>query len=428
MSFADTFSVKERRHFQNIAIWSALCGGISTQLIENHAPLVLFLTMLGANESFAMFSTSLPWISQLLLLIPGASLCAFLGLRRTYTLSSVVGLLSFCLIAAAPFFGNGAKYTVLAGCFIYALTLTIYYSTWYPLLDNILSADDRSKFFSRMRFIYMIFIAIMLFLLGKFLQQKPELWLLQICFIVAGVTLIGRKMCMDKIPIAPEMQCESPALFKSLNICLHNRELIGFSVYMCFINMAFSAAMPLALIYMKTALDISAGNIMILTSVNMAGKITGFFLLGKFSSIVKVKYQFIITHILAFIAVAMLIFTAPSLNNLLWLFGCAFFLIGLVNALLQCIAAAEMLTIARPGNKIMAIAFSMTAIAVGTALGTLLTTLLLKVFRTAVICNIELSKYRWLFVLFAAAILLAGFLLYLVPAVRRKSCKTALEN
>lgn len=421
MSFADNLSSAERKHFQNIAICSAICGGISTQLIENNAPVVLFLTMLGANESFAMFSTSLPWISQLLLLIPGASLCAFLGLRRTYTISSIVGLLAFCIMAAAPFFGNGAKYMVLAGCFIYALTLTIYYSTWYPLLDNILSADDRSKFFSRMRFIYMIFMAIMLFLLGKFLQSKPELWLLQICFIVAGVSLLGRKFFMDKIPIAPEMQHESPAFFKSLSTCLHNRELVSFAFYMCCISMAFSAAMPLALVYMKTDLNITAGTVMIITSVNMAGKITGFFLLGKFGSKMKIKYQFILTHILAFVAVASLIFAAPQLKNLLLLFGCAFFLIGLVNAWLQCIAAVEMLALAKPGNKIMAIAFCMTAIAVGTAAGTLLTTILLNTLSAAEICGIFLSKYRWIFVLFSTAIVIFGSLLYIVPAVRRRS-------
>ena len=109
MSFADTLSDGQRKHYRRVAVISAICGGFSTQIIENNAPVVLYLAMLGANDSLSMFSTSLSGLATLLLLIPSASFCAWLGLRKTYTLSSALGFLSFMLITFAPFFGKIAR-------------------------------------------------------------------------------------------------------------------------------------------------------------------------------------------------------------------------------------------------------------------------------------------------------------------------------
>lgn len=420
MSFADTLSDAQRRHYRHVAITSAICGGFSTQIIENNAPIVLYLTMLGASDSMSMFSTSLSGLATLFLLIPSASLCAFLGLRKTYTLSSLLGFLAFMLITFAPLFGGFARQSVILGGFIYGLSLTVYQSTWYPLLDNILKSEERGKFFTTMRFIYMIFMALVLFGLGKFLQSKPSLWLLQAVFMVAGLTLWGRKFCMDKLPIAPDMQHETPDIRKSLGICLHNASLTGYSVYLCFFYIAYASAIPLALVYMKTSLNMAAGTIMILTSVNMAGKITGFFLLGKFGKYLNSCKQTLINHLLAFIAILLLLSAVPSAKGLPVIFGTAFFLLGIVYALVNCIAAVEMLSLARPGNKIMAIAFCMTMIAIGTAAGTLLSTLLIGCGALAEswqFMGMTLTKFQLLFGMCALLMFFIVILFPLVPAV-----------
>ena len=420
MSFADTLSDGQRKNYRRVAVISAICGGFSTQIIENNAPVVLYLAMLGANDSLSMFSTSLTGLATLFLLIPGASFCAWLGLRKTYTLSSALGFLAFMLITFAPFFGNFARQAVIFGGFLYGISQTIYQSTWYPLLDNILKSDERSKFFTTMRFIYMIFMALVLYGLGEFLRSSPELWLLQTVFVVAGLTLWGRKYCMDKLPIDPAMQHESPDLRKSLSICLHNQSLTGYSVYLCFFYIAYASAIPLALVYMKTSLNMAAGTIMILTSINMAGKITGFFLLGKFGKYFSTGKQTVINHLLALIAILLLLSAVPSAKGLPIIFGIAFFLLGIVYALVNCIAAVEMLSLARPGNKIMAIAFCMTCIAIGTAAGTLLSTALIGCGALAEhwqFMGIAMTKFQLLFGICALLMTFIIILFPLVPAV-----------
>ena len=200
MNFAETLSEQQRRRGRRTAIASTMFGCISTQLIESGALVVLYLTMLGGSDSFTMFSSSLTGISNILLLIPCAALAAGWGIRRTYTASSAVGFCAFLLIAAAPYLGGAAKYAVIAGCFIYALTLTFYASTWYPLLDNILTPGERSAFFSRMRFCYMLFNAVLLFALGIYSGAfvLPAAWVLigrrpgrafAVCAMILGGTL-----------------------------------------------------------------------------------------------------------------------------------------------------------------------------------------------------------------------------------------------
>ena len=423
MSFAETLSETQRRRGRRIAVTSTMFGCISTQLIESNALVVLYLTMLGGSDSFTMFSSSLTSLSNILLLIPCASLAAGWGIRRTYTASSAIGFCAFLLIAAAPYLGSAAKYAVVTGCFVYALTLTIYASTWYPLLDNILTPEDRNGFFSRMRFCYMLFNAGLLFVLGKFLGADPPLWLLQGVFLLAGSALWGRKFCMDRLPLDPAMQRESPNLVKSLGICLRNRPLVGFSLYLCSVYLAFSAAMPLALIYMKTALGIPAGTIVLLTSVNLVGKLAGFVVLGRWGNRLSLRRQMIGTHCLALLTIGLLFLLGPETPRLPVCFGLAFFLLGMVTAFLMCTSAVGMLALAAPGNKIMAIAFCSTSLSAGTAAGTLGCTFLLGSGAFASILDgisPDINKFQLIFALECLALALFAALLPLVPATARR--------
>lgn len=423
MSFAETLSETQRRHCRRIAVTSTMFGCISTQLIESNALVVLYLTMLGGSDSFTMFSSSLTSLSNILLLIPCASLAAGWGIRRTYTTSSAIGFCAFLLIAAAPYLGPAAKYAVIAGCFIYALTLTIYASTWYPLLDNILTPADRNGFFSRMRFCYMLFNAGLLFVLGKFLGADPPLWLLQGVFLLAGSALWGRKFCMDRLPLDPAMQRESPNLPKTLGICLRNRPLVGFSLYLCAVYLAFSAALPLSLIRMKTALGIPDGAIVLLTSVNLVGKLAGFWALGRWGNRVSLRWQMIGTHGLALLTVGLLFTLGPGTPYLTPLFALGFFLLGMVTAFLMCTSAVGMLALAAPGNKIMAIAFCSTSLSAGAAAGTLGCTFLLGSGLLTSISNgisSGIDKFQLLFALECLALVLFAALLPLVPARKKE--------
>jgi len=423
MSYAEDLSPKQRRHYERIAIASAMFGGTSTQIVESSAPIVLYLTLLGGSRSVAMFSSSLPSLSNILLLIPCAAFAARRGLRKTYTLSSAAGFLSFLLIAGAPYFGDFARTAVICGVFSYAMTVTFYTSTWYPLLDNILTSETRSTFFSKMRFTYMLFNTVFLFFLGKFLTQNSSLGVLQCVFVFAGLLLWGRKLCMDRLPIAPEMSRETPDLRKSLATCLGNRPLTDFSLYLGCMYLVVPAGIPLALVAMKTSLGLENGVIVAISSIALAGRMAGYLLMGVLAPRVSMRVLVIGTHLTALLSVALLVFITPGTPKLAAVLGGIFFLHGVVWALLLCINSVEMLALARPGNKIMAIAFCSTAIAVGTAAGTLVTSALLGASalpENFTLAGISFGKFQLFFAAYALALLLFLALLPLVPAVTRR--------
>ena len=131
--------------------------------------------MLGGSPSISMFSSCLPSLSNILFLIPCAAFAARLGLRKTYFFSCIVGFFAFLLIAAVLYLGIFACSAVICGCLVYAASLTFYAVTWYPLLDNNLTNETRSSFFSRMRFDYMLFNAALFFSLEKSSTKHPPL-------------------------------------------------------------------------------------------------------------------------------------------------------------------------------------------------------------------------------------------------------------
>ncbi len=418
--FAETLSAEKRRSCRNTAILSTLLGCISSQIVESNAIIVLFLTLLGGSESFSMFSSSLMSLSGILLLIPCAVFAAKCGIRITYSISCIAGFLGFCLIACAPYCGTWGKYAVISGCAVYTLTLNFYASTWYPLLDNFLKAEERTQFFSRMRFIYMLFNAALLFLLGKCAGSNMPLWAFQAVFLLAGAGLLGRKICMDHLPLDPDMQRESADLRKTLPICLHNSPLMSFSIYLCVFYMAFSAALPLSMIYMKKSLCIASGTIVILSAVHLLGKLAGFFLLGRFGKYCSMGIQIIFTHVLALLSVGALLFLSGGGIKELILAGTAFFFMGTVNALLMCISAVGILELAMKGNKLMAMAVVSTFVYAGTAAGTLLITFLLKegiLKNTWLLAGKVFTKFQFLSAIFVLGLLLSLLLLPFVPAV-----------
>ena len=180
--------------------------------------------------------------------------------------------------------------------------------------------------------------------------------------------------------------------------------------------------MPLALVYMKTNLKLPDGTIVIISSLNLAGKLAGYTIYGLASKRFSMRTMIIGTHLLAIVSVAVLLFLLPGLPALSVLFGTVFFLLGVVAALLVNITSVEMLALAKPGNKIMALAFCSTSSAIGQAAGTTLTSLLLGCGALAENWNffgIDLTKFQLLFGVSILALIFFLLLLPLVPAVVR---------
>ena len=423
MTFADQLSDVIRRKARNNAIFSALFGCVSEQAIDTNTLLILYLLMLGGTDSFSMFSTAIAGIAFTFLSIPAAALVNRLGLRLSYSVAIYAQTAMFLLIAAAPYAGSWASAVVLMAFTVFCILRTFYAATWFPVVDSFLRQDERGSFFGRMRFVYMIFNMFLIFGVGYLMGEKPPIWLLQIYFAVAGLGLLGRKYFLDKLPLNVDLKSSKIEILPALKISLSNTSLVGFSFYYGFLNMAALSAFPLVVIYMKIFLGYGASTIMIITAIGILGQIIGFSLVGKLLNKFGMRWFEVTTHLLFALAIGALMFTNSIWQWSCYLLGVLFFVQGVALAFLLCIGSNEMLALARPGNKVMAMAVVSTFQYLGSALGRLGTTLLIAMNVLAEQWSLwkwSFSHFHTLFLFDFVLTFLGLALLLLTPAVITK--------
>lgn len=420
MAFADALPDNVRKRSWFFAIASTIFGCVPEVLVDSNSVLIIYIIMLGGSEVFSMFSSSVSSIASILMLIPFAGVAAKLGLKKTNSISCFTAGASFLVMAAAPFAGSWGCYVVIAALFLFAVTRPLYSSCWFPMLDAFLRSGERGSFFGRMRFTYMIFNTCLLFLYSKLMGAEPPMLLLQSILVFTGFMAVGRKYCIDQLPVDPATSAEKVKISHALGICLKNSPLVGFSIYVCFLNIAFAALLPLAIIYMKNYLKLGAGIIVMITTLELVGKILGYAVMNKLLKKLSMRYFLILTHAGALLVAFCMFFSFPHFSKVTILLGTGCFLSGLTYAFFQCINSIEMLALARPGNKIMAMAFCGTFNALGTAIGRLGTTLILgcTVLQTRWdVFGTVLTKYHFLFAISIISILFLVVLFPMVPAI-----------
>lgn len=369
-AFAERFSDKERRKYRRFATGSALTGCISEWVLDSNTVIILYLVMLGGSESFSMFSSAISALVTVMLSIPFAGIANKIGLRLSYRSAVFIGMSAFFLMAAAPFFGLGiAKYVVIVGCFLYCFSRPLYSATWYPICDSFLLKSERGSFFGNMRFTYMTLNALLIFGAGKLMGAKPPIWIMQIVIFFPGLMLLGRKICMDRLPVNPASEKNAYDLRKAIAISVRNSELMGFAFYACMVNMSIAAALPLAILYMKTNLHFNADQIMTITSIGLAGYISGYATVGRLMRKIGTRNFQLLTHGIFLVFLTSLFFIQPDSRALFVRFALLFFLHGIGASFLMCLTSTEMLALARPTNKLMAAAMVTTFQNIGTTIG-----------------------------------------------------------
>ena len=422
IGFADTLPDTIRKKARKNAIFSALFGCISEQAIDTNTLLILYLVMLGGNDSFSMFSTAISGLAFAVLSIPSAGLVDRWGLRKSYSWAIYAQALMLFIIAAAPWTGRFAVSAVIGAFTIFCILRTFYAATWFPIVDNFLKADERGPFFGTMRFVYMNFNMFLIFGVGYLMGDEPPLLIIQSYFAIAALGLLGRKFFLDKLPMSTDRKTRKIEILPALKISIRNNALVCFSIYYGFLNMAALAAMPLAVIYMKNFLHLSSSTIMLITATGILGQIIGFSLIGRLTQKLGIGYFELLTHLLFVLAIGLLIFTSRENTFNSCTLGTAFFLNGMASAFLICIGSIEMLALARPGNKVMAMAFVSTFQYLGNALGRAGSSLILALGIFAPVWNFggyEFSYFHTIFILNSAIILLGLILLMIVPAASR---------
>ncbi len=350
--------MNERRKSEWKAILSSCCGFTGEVVLTDSAVILLFAAGLGAGDELAMLTTSLLPLFNGLLLIPMAALAVRCGGRRLLNIAcSAAGCCYFAAVAA-PWFGRAAMPVLIGAIAATAFCLTGFIATWFPLLESFLPPRRRAGFLSRMRFCHQLSGVIFLCLAAVAAGKNPSIGRLQLILFFSGILFCGRLFWIRRIPDYPVPVREVPEIAAGLKHALANRPLRKFSLYVFGLNLFGYATVPAALLYLKTVLNVEDNVLILFSAASLAGMLAGYRAMPLLIRQIASPRLLLILH-LGYTAAALLLFAIRSGNCAeLVLAGAALFLHSFATAAISVIASAEMMNLARLGNKTMAMAFS----------------------------------------------------------------------
>ncbi|MBQ9500649.1 MAG: MFS transporter [Lentisphaeria bacterium] len=415
-TYADHLADPVRKRFRLCAYASTWFGCFADVMLESTAVIILYFSALGAGNTLIMFSTGIPGLVSLFLLIPVSGLVDRIGAKKTVSLSCLLACFSYLLMASAPFWRTEFdQYVVLAGCLLFCLSKPLWTASWFPILGYILRPAERSEFFGFMRFSYYILSGTVFFLLGLFMGKNPPVRLLQAVIALTGLCMLGRMFFISKIRI-PEHRSRNYDIGKAFGVSVRNAPLAGFAVYIGALSLAFASVIPLTLLYLKNGLHYGADTVQILSSAGIGGCICGYFLYGRMVRKFGMKALQLLIHG-AFIVIPLGLFVCkPSVV----LMGVFLFAANFSFACFGCAVSSEILALARPGNLTMANAFSQTYQMIGTASGRLVVSFLLGsgvLSSSWRFWSVEVSLFQTIFLFCSGTALFSLTLVFCLPSV-----------
>ncbi len=408
------------RKAERLAILSSCCGFPGEAVLTDSAVIILFAGMIGAGDMPTLLSTSfLPFLNGLCML-PMARLVMRFGHRAVILRALTVAGLAYLLAAAAPWFGGARVGVLLGAILIFSLGGTGFVSGWYPMLDTFLTRESRTSFFGRMRFCHQLSAVLFLLSAAAWLGASPALWQLQAVLFAAALLYWGRLFSIARIPEFPARNEPRTGFRAGLLKAIGNRKLTGFTLYLFMLNLATFGTVPLVMLHLKKGLGAPDNTVVCLSAAAFTGMLLGYLAIRPILRRLNPRRTFLLFHLFFLLFnTAFLCLRGGGTGT--WILagtllaGYSFLLAGS-----SILASAEMMELASPGNKVMAMAFSGSFSYGASGLARVLGSLLLGSGLLAAeweLGGVLFDARQTLLLLYSGGILLAGAFLLLVPAV-----------
>ena len=394
------------------------------------AIIILYATMLGASEAFTMITTALLPLAIGIFAVPSARIVMrFSSYQKTIIWCTVFALIMFGCIVAAPFFGNYSLLFLFLALCLFSFSHAVYIAAWFPMLDTFVASEHRSSYLGRMRFSWQLASALLLFVISMIIGKNPPIWMLQMTMIICMIVFAFKIYFIGSIPqfISTAVN-KGPETFsmdftQGLKTALGNKSLTGYSVYLFILNLAAYGTIPLATLYLKKSLQAPDNVIVLISSLVLTGMLIGSICAGGMIARWGIKKIFLMVHISYAVVNLLLFFMGRSLiagDLIFYLVGITLFVYSFTFACANISSSSEMMAIATPSNKVMAMAFCNAFYYGGCGLSRLMTSLILGSGALAAewsLNGVIFTHYQTLFLLYAICVIFAASLLVVVPAI-----------
>jgi hypothetical protein len=122
---------------------------------------------------------------------------------------------------------------------------------------------------------------------------------------------------------------------------------------------------------------LDAGKLQIFSTVGLAGGVTGYFLYGKLQNLLKIKRLELLVHLIYTAAALSFAFLSKDISGYIYIAGVVYFLNAFAGSTFMCNNSSELLALARPGNKTMAMALLQTYQNAGISISRVTTSLMM---------------------------------------------------
>lgn len=410
----------ERRRAERLATVSACCGATGDVTLTDSALIILFAATMGASDMLSMLTTSLLPLFNGLLIIPMAWVAIRVGNKRLIVTVSTLSFVAYLLIVVSPLFGRAGVVVLIVSMVLFALFHTGYVAGWFPLLDSFLTPERRSGYLSRMRFAWQISSATFLLVVGLLIGKSPPLWKLQMALFAAALVFAGRAWAISRMPILPGEQAERPQFRQGLATALANKPLAGYSVYLFVLNLAAYGTIPLVTLHLKRALHAPDNVTVLISAITLVGMLLGSLSAGRIIGRWGIKRTLLAIHAMYAVINLALFFIGKGTPTTYLMVALLVFLYSFVFANANIASTSEMMALATPGNKTMAMAFCGTFYYAGSGLSRLMSSVVLG---SGILAQewqmgaMTISHFQSLFLIYAAAVVFAAMLLVVVPAI-----------
>ena len=417
---SENTSSTQRKKYQRYIIASECCGSIPGAMLTDSAVIIFFITQLGLGESFSVMTSSFRFLISGLLTIPCAYFAMYLGCRQAVKLSSLTGTIAFLLLALSPFAGPYKGICAMACCILYCLALTIYSPAIWPLIDSTLEKGERIGFIGRNRFSWMICSSVFILLCGFLTDKDTPLWQLQLAIGAAALIAFGRYIFIGKIPDVGRAPAGKLSFGKALKTAASNLPLCGFALYLFFLYLGAYALIPVGYIYLKRVLLVPANEVIIISGLAMGGTMTAYFLIGKITKLLSPGRIIPLVHGILLLNAGILFLLPSAWKCTPYIIGAVLVITSMTIAVSSAVTAGEILALARPDNKLMAVAFGNTIYQIGMGGGRFMASLLLgcgALCPSWTMWGMNLSNCQSLFLVSLIILFFALPLLLLVPSL-----------
>lgn len=409
-----------RRKAERDTILSACTGALGDVTLTDSAIIILFAAMMGAGDMFSMLTTAIMPFMNGILLIPVGFLATKIGIHRMLVWACTISAMGYFLIVATPFFGSWGVAVMIITLTIFSVLHTGYVACWFPLLDTILTPERRGMYLSKMRFLWQLSSVVFLFTVGKLLPKEPALWQLQLALLAAAIIFSGRAYFLSRVPVFIQEKKEKFGFHDGLTTALGNKALTGYSAYLFVLNLAAFGTIPLSVLYLKNHLKAPDNIIVIISAVTFGGMLLGSLLAGKIIKKIGIKAVILLIHGTFWFTNLSLFFIGSGNNITYAIITLLMLLYCFTYATANIATTSEMMALATPGNKTMAMALCGSFSSAGGGLSRGISSLVLGAGILAPewsFAGIKFCHYQTMFLVYAAAIMFAALLLIIVPAV-----------